>query len=54
MLLPLDYDHFLTRIRNLSQIFPSHTSVERPVYKNSALARIKKKRAELKAAARSE
>jgi hypothetical protein len=34
-----------------SQIFPNYSSARRSVCKNSALARIKEKRAELKAAA---
>ncbi len=37
---------------SLSQIFPNHSSARRLVCKNSALVRIKEKRAELKAAAR--
>ena len=34
-----------------SQVFPSYSSARRPLCKNSALARIKEKRAELKAIA---
>ena len=36
---------------HIRQIFPSYSSVQHPVCKNSALARIKKKQAELKSAA---
>jgi len=37
-----------------SQIFPNHSSAQRPITKNSALAKIREKRAQRKAAAASD
>jgi hypothetical protein len=46
---PISFHYDQLKHGRISQIFPNYSSARRPICKNSALARIKEKRAELKA-----